>query len=112
MMDRVRHDIGYVLILCLSYLNFLFLIPLAFLGGEPFASYHIRQGFALFLVEVSGAVLIELIDIPARGYFSPVVMPLFVFFVAILTIWGIILVLQGRQEKILWLNELADKLKI
>lgn len=112
MMDRVRHDIGYVLILCLSYLNFLFLIPLAFLGSEDFAAYHIRQGFALFLIEVFGAVIISILDIPARGYFSPVVMPLFVFLVAILAIWGIILVLQGRQEKILWLNDLADRLKI
>ena len=94
-------------LVALSYLNFLFLIPLAVLGKEEFSSFHIKQGFALFLVETLGATVITLLDVVTFGIIAKVLTPIFWLFIIFLTFWGIISVLRRRKDKIFLLESVV-----
>ena len=64
--------IGERLLMCLSYLNVLFLIPLVFVDEDDrFGAFHVRQGFMIFVVTILGNVILLLIDTLAQGYVYP-----------------------------------------
>ena len=46
----------------LSYLGFLFLIPLVTAGNSPFARFHANQGLVLFLFEIALGVLVSILS--------------------------------------------------
>lgn len=95
------------LLVALSYLNLLFLVPLAVLGKDNFSSFHIKQGFSLFLVEVLGATLLMLLDVVTFGFLAKILLPIFWLFIIFLTGWGLLSVLRGRKNKIFLLDSLV-----
>lgn len=96
------------LLVSLSYLNLLFLIPLAVLGKERFSSFHIKQGFTLFLIEIVGTTIITLLDVVTFGVLAKIITPFFWLLIVFLTCWGIVSVLRSRRDKIFLLSSLVE----
>ena len=83
----------------LSYLNVLVLIPFFGLRKSKFGEYHARQGLALLAVWVIGGF----------SFYLPVLPYLFVLFILVCMIYGIINVILGREHPLPLIGKLALK---
>lgn len=100
----------------LCYASFLVLLPMLSSNRSPFLDRHCRQGFALFLAEVVGALFILIIDgtigrIPLLGFLVVVILRL-AFFLAVLavSVMGFTRALFGETWRVPYLDELADRI--
>ncbi len=87
----------------LSYLSILCIIPLVLKKDNPFALFHAKQGLVLFVMEVAvfiASVVLEWILRPS------------VFLFGILSLWGIIEALRGRDLKLPVISEIADRITL
>jgi len=83
---------------------------------SPFLNRHCRQGFALFFVEVVGALFILIIDatigrIPLLGFLVTIILRL-AFFLVILgvSVMGFTRALFGETWRVPYLDELAERI--
>jgi fumarate reductase subunit D len=91
------------LMAALSYLGFLFLVPL--LAGnkkDPYVNFHLRQGIVLFIAVVIVSVFAW---IPFIGWFLAV-------FMLALSIYGFIQALSGNKWKLPYIGKYAEKINI
>jgi len=102
----------------ICYLSILVFIPLLSKHKSPFLAKHCRQGFALFVVEAAGIILIAMIDgtlgmIPLLGFLLVLLLRLVYFlgFLA-LSLMGFFRALFGEEWRIPYLDDLADRLPI
>lgn len=86
-----------------SYLGVLCLIPLIFNRDDPFVHFHARQGLVLWIWMV---LAIFSLHIPVLGafFFSSSV-----FFITVLTLFGVVSVLLSRMWRIPVIGTLAGK---
>jgi len=89
----------------LAYVPFMCFVPLLKMRHNRFAVRHGKQGLILFLVEILALI-----------FYLPFVSQHFWAFVLILALlasfYGILQVLQGRDWKLPFLGELADRIKL
>ena len=90
----------------LSYLGILFLVPLLTRKDNAFAQFHAKQGMVLFISEVA---TIMIAWIPFFGWF--VGMICWIIW-AVLSITGIVNVLNGKQVPLPIIGKFAQKFKI
>lgn len=90
----------------LSYLGILFLVPLLSCRDNAFAQFHARQGMVLFIAEVATMVIGW---IPFFGWF--IAMTCWIIWV-VLSITGIVNVLNGKQVPLPIIGKFARKFKI
>jgi len=90
------------MIACLSYIWFLFLIPLFLKRKSKFAQHHAKQGLILFI----GEVIIMLI------WWFPIVGQVLFLLAVFISVMGIYKCLEGEYWKIPWLHQFAEKLNI
>ena len=89
-----------------SYLSVLCLIPILMKKDDEFVKFHSRQGLMLFTVEI-GFMIINII--PVLGQ----LLNLFgMLACGIISIIGIVQVLQGNKWKIPVIGDWAEKIKI
>lgn len=86
----------------LSYLGVLVLIPLLTKKDSQFVQAHVKQGLVLFIIDVIVAFIAW---IPIIGWLLALV-------VLCVSLWGFIIALQGKFQKIPLLYDLAKKLNI
>lgn len=89
----------------LAYVPFMCFVPLIKMRHNPFALHHGKQGLLIFLLEIIALV-----------FLIPKISDFFWAFVIILCIGlavaGVLYSVQGREWKIPFIGDLADKLKI
>jgi fumarate reductase subunit D len=89
----------------LGYVPFMCFVPLIKMKDNPFALKHGRQGFILFLVEIIAII-----------FLLPKISDLFWGMVIILclacAVAGVLFAIQGKEWKIPFLGDLADKIKL
>ena len=89
----------------LAYVPFMCFVPLVKMRQNQFALKHGKQGLILFLVEIVALI-----------FLLPKISDLFWGFVIIaclaLALAGIVYAVQGREWKIPFLGDLADKFRI
>ena len=89
----------------LGYVPFMCFVPLIKMKDNPFALKHGRQGFILFIVEIIAII-----------FLLPKISDLFWGMVILLcvasAVAGILFAIQGKDWKIPFLGDLADKIKI
>ena len=90
----------------LSYLGILFLVPLLTRKDNAFAQFHAKQGMVLFIAEVATMMIAW---IPILGWF--VGMICWIIWV-VLSITGIVNVLNGKQAPLPIIGKFARKFKI
>lgn len=102
----------------ICYVPGLVLLTMLASDRTPFLSRHARQGFALLLIEVVGAVFILIIDaslgqLPFVGFLLVILLRL-VFFLAVLiiSVLGFTRALFGESWQIPHVDELADRVPI
>ena len=91
------------LMAALSYLGFLFLVPL--LSGykkDKFVNFHLRQGIVLFIVDVIASFIMW---IPVIGW-------LLGLFLLVLSIYGFIQALTGKKWPLPYIGQYAEKINI
>ena len=89
----------------LAYVPFMCFVPLLKMRHNAFAYRHGKQGLVLFLVEVLAAIFY--IPFVSRHFWA------FVFILALAgSIYGILQVLQGRDWKVPYLGDWADRIKL
>lgn len=86
----------------LSYIGPLFLIALLMKKESPFAQFHAKQGMVLFIISF---IVFFLIWIPLIGMLMELAILVFV-------VLGIINAASGKQKKLPWIGDFADKMKI
>jgi len=89
----------------IGYLGILFLIPLLGKKDSPYAQYHGKQGFVLFIAWV---VLGFISWIPILGWIVGLLGTIGLF---IIWLFGIMNVLGGRMEPLPLIGQYADQLK-
>ena len=87
----------------LSYLSILCIIPLVIKKDNEFVLSHSKQGLVLFI----GQVMVFVASI----LFQWLIKPAF-FVIGILSVWGIIEVLQGRYVKLPVVYKIAEKITL
>jgi uncharacterized membrane protein len=85
-----------------SYIYILFLIPLLAKRDSKFCQFHAKQGLVLFVIDI----------IVSLFMWIPLVGQLLMLAVAIVSIIGIIKVLNGEYWKIPYIYEWSEKIKI
>ena len=89
----------------LGYVPFMCFVPLIKMKDNPFAVKHGKQGFILFLVEIIAII-----------FLLPKISDLFWGMVILLclacAVAGVLFAIQGKDWKIPFLGDLADKIKI
>lgn len=95
--DGNRH-----LMAALSYLNILFLIPLLFAKKDAFVSFHLRQGIVLFAVHVVASAIVWL----------PVIGWMLALFLLVVSIYGFLQALYGKEWELPHLGKYAKKMRI
>jgi uncharacterized membrane protein len=89
----------------LAYVPFMCFVPLVKMRNNQFALKHGKQGLILFLVEIIALI-----------FLLPKISDLFWGFVIILclgvAITGVLYAVQGKEWKIPYIGDLADKFKI
>ncbi|MFH1046663.1 MAG: DUF4870 domain-containing protein [Candidatus Omnitrophota bacterium] len=90
----------------LSYISILCIIPLILKKDNKFVLHHAKQGLVLFIAEVALSILII---IPVLGW---VVAPIGSVVLLIVSLIGIIQVLQGSYWKCPVVSDLAEKIKL
>ena len=89
----------------LAYVPFMCFVPLLKMRHNRFALRHGKQGLVLFLVEI--LALIFYIPFVSRHFWA------FVLILALLTsVYGIFQVLQGRDWKLPYLGDFAEKIRL
>ena len=92
----------------LCYLGPLVIIPYMTTKDQPFVKYHIKQGVVLVAAEVIIYIIGSMITL---GIFIPIAMILNLG-ALVLTIIGIVNVLQKKESPLPLLGQFADKVKI
>jgi uncharacterized membrane protein len=89
----------------LAYVPFMCFVPLVKMKQNRFALQHGKQGLVLFLIEIVALI-----------FLLPKISDLFWGFVIIaclaVAVTGVLYAVQGRDWKIPFIGDLADKLKI
>jgi fumarate reductase subunit D len=89
----------------LGYVPFMCFVPLIKMKDNPFALKHGRQGFILFIIEIIAII-----------FLLPKISDLFWGMVIILclacAVAGVLFAIQGKEWKIPFLGDLADKIKL
>ncbi|HTW96133.1 MAG TPA: hypothetical protein VMD74_00545 [Candidatus Methylomirabilis sp.] len=85
-----------------SYIYILFLIPLLAKRDSKFCQFHAKQGLVLFVIDIVASLFMW---IPAIGQ-------LLMLALAIISIIGIIKVLNGEYWKIPYIYDWSEKIKI
>ena len=89
----------------LAYVPFMCFVPLVKMRNNQFALKHGKQGLILFLVEIIALI-----------FLLPKISDLFWGFIIVLclgvAITGVLYAVQGREWKIPYIGDLADKFKI
>ena len=85
-----------------SYIYILFLIPLLARRDSKFCQFHAKQGLMIFIIEIAASLIMW---IPPLG-------GLLVLAAAIVSLIGIIKVLNGEYWKIPYIYEWSEKIKI
>ncbi|OSM08647.1 putative Magnetosome MamF-like protein [Magnetofaba australis IT-1] len=88
----------------LSYISSLCLIPLIFMRDNPYAYFHARQGFVLFIIQVVGAFVTI---IPAVGQ---LVYGVVLWLVILFSLAGVVAVLFGRAWRLPLVYDLARRI--
>ena len=89
----------------LSYIGFLFLVPLLTKKDSKFCLFHAKQGLVIFIVEMVAWFFLSFWQIAFFG----MLLNLGAF---VLSIIGIINVLDGKTKKIPITGDLADKFNL
>lgn len=90
----------------LSYIGFLFLVPLLMAKDDKFAQFHAKQGMVLFLAFLLASVVNI---IPVLGQ---LISFLGTIFCLVLAIMGILNVLNGEQKELPLIGQLAKKFNL
>lgn len=90
-------DNEHRILAAISYLGFLFLIPLVASKHSPLAQFHAKQGMVLFIVELVAAA------VPVVGWALNVVL-------LVLAIYAAVQALQGRMWEIPVIGSWAKKI--
>lgn len=93
------------IISAISYIPFLFIIPLVLLKDDPLANSHAKQGFVLFIVEV---IIWVLGMIPFIGWVFKYIIGVIVFLIAL---YAFIEALLGKFWKIPIIGDISEELK-
>jgi uncharacterized membrane protein len=94
------------LIAILSYFGLLFLIPMLVVKDDSFVQFHAKQGLVLFLFEAATAIFAA---VPILGWLGA---PILYIFWIVLSIIGIINVVNNKKEQLPVIGQLADRFKI
>ena len=94
------------LIAILSYFGLLFLIPMLVVKNDSFVQFHAKQGLVLFLFEAATAIFAA---VPILGWLGA---PILYIFWIVLSIIGIINVVNNKKEQLPVIGQLADRFKI
>lgn len=94
------------IISAISYIPFLFIIPLVFVKEDSFVHSHAKQGFVLFIFEV---ILWVLGKIPLIGWLFKYVIGIVIFLVAL---YAFIEALLGKFWKIPIIGDISEEIKI
>ena len=87
----------------LAYLSILCIIPLVLKKDNSFVLSHGKQGLVIFIAEVAVFVVSVI--------FEPIFRP-FIFFLGVLSLWGIITVLKGEYVKLPIIADIAEKITL
>ncbi|MDD4902731.1 MAG: hypothetical protein PHE24_06380 [Patescibacteria group bacterium] len=98
--DRDAQENKYVALF--SYIYILFLIPLLAKRESKFCQFHAKQGLVLFVIDIIVSLFVWI----------PVIGQLLMLAVAIVSIIGIIKVLNGEYWKIPYIYDWSEKIKI
>jgi len=90
----------------LSYLSVLCLIPILMKKDDEFVRFHSRQGLMLFTLEI-GLMIINIIP-----FLGQLIYLFGMLACGIISIIGVVQVLQGNKWKIPVVGEWAEKIKI
>lgn len=108
MMDKKRR---HLLTGILSYLCILVLVPLLLISPrqrDDFIRFHLRQGLALFFVELIAWLLFEmLIRLPLLGLPFSALWSVLQFVFLIVTIVAIVQAVKGKRWKIPFVSEFS-----
>jgi uncharacterized membrane protein len=90
----------------LSYIGFLFLVPLLTARDDKFVQFHAKQGAALFLTFLLASVVNV---VPVLGQ---LISSLGTIFCVVLAIMGIFNVLNGEQKELPLIGQLVKKFNL
>jgi uncharacterized membrane protein len=90
----------------LSYIGILFLIPMLVAKDNNFDQFHAKQGLVLFIAEVITAMFAV---VPILGWIAA---PILYIIWLVLSIIGIINVLEGNKKELPLIGQFANKFKI
>lgn len=97
---------GKNMIALLSYLGILVIVPLLTAKNDPFVKYHVKQGLTLLIawIAISFVAWIPILGwlVGALGWLVCIV----------LTIIGIINVIQGKEKQLPLIGQFAERFKI
>ncbi len=95
------------LLAILSYLSILVFIPYILAKDDPFVKFHVKQGLVLFIIEA-------IIMVVGMGYWGPLWMVFKIINLGtlILSIIGIINVVQNKQKELPLVGHYANKINI
>ena len=80
----------------LSYLGFLFLVPLLVYKDSPYAKFHVNQGIVLFIAEVIIGIINTVLGfIPIIGVILSLIINLLYIVLLVFAIMGIVFSVQG-----------------
>lgn len=85
-----------------SYIYILFLIPLLAKRDSKFCQFHAKQGLVLFIIDIVASLFVWI----------PVIGQLLMVALAIVSVIGIIKVLNGEYWKIPYIYDWSEKIKI
>ena len=91
----------------LAYLWILVMIPLLLKKDSDFCSFHVKQGLVLFLASLAVMILGM---VPILGWL--IILPFGWLAITILSILGIINVLQGKKWKMPYIGQYAEKIDL
>jgi uncharacterized membrane protein len=85
-----------------SYIWILFLIPLLAKRDSKFCQFHAKQGLVLFVIDLIASLFVWI----------PVIGQILMLLLAIISIIGIVKVLNGEYWKIPYIYDWSEKIKI
>jgi uncharacterized membrane protein len=94
------------IISAISYIPFLFIIPLVLVKDDSFVHSHAKQGFVLFIFEVANWVLSK---IPLIGWIFKYIVGVILFLIAL---YAFIEALLGKYWKIPIIGDISEEFKI
>lgn len=118
MRKKTENGEAKTLLALMSYVPFLCFVPLFTEKEDEFVHFHAKQGFLIFVIEVMGFIFFFALNllfygVPVLRYlFFNFFFSLFLLSVLVLMLIGMYFVLKGEKGEILWIGEIAKKLKI